>query len=34
MAFDQRLRLGLSNTETGQLKTLLTRLHDNVRGTA
>ena len=30
MAFDQRLRVGLSDTEAGQLETLLTRLRDNV----
>jgi MarR family transcriptional regulator, transcriptional regulator for hemolysin len=30
MAFDQRLRVGLSDTEAGQLQTLLTRLRDNV----
>ena len=30
MAFDQRLRAGLSESETGQLETLLTRLRDNV----
>ena len=30
MAFDQRLRAGLSETETSQLETLLTRLRDNV----
>ena len=30
MAFDQRLRVGLSETETSQLESLLTRLRDNV----
>jgi len=30
MAFDQRLRTGLSETETSQLESLLTRLRDNV----
>src|SRR6266851_8262493 len=30
MAFDQRLRAGLSETEAGQLEILLTRLRDNV----
>ncbi len=30
MAFDQRLRAGLSESETGELETLLTRLRDNV----
>ena len=30
MAFDQRLRVGLSESETGQLEALLTRLRDNV----
>jgi MarR family transcriptional regulator, transcriptional regulator for hemolysin len=30
MAFDQRLRTGLSGSETAQLETLLTRLRDNV----
>ncbi len=30
MAFDQRLRAGLSESETGQLEALLTRLRDNV----
>jgi MarR family transcriptional regulator for hemolysin len=30
MAFDQRLRTGLSATEAGQLEDLLTRLRDNV----
>jgi MarR family transcriptional regulator, transcriptional regulator for hemolysin len=30
MAFDQRLRTGLSATETGQLEDLLTRLRANV----
>jgi MarR family transcriptional regulator for hemolysin len=32
MAFDQRLRTGLSATEAGQLEDLLTRLRDNVSG--
>ena len=32
MAFDQRLRAGLSESEVGQLKALLTRLRDNVSG--
>lgn len=30
MAFDQRLRAGLSESETSQLETLLSRLHDNM----
>ena len=30
MAFDQRLRAGLSDTEASQLETLLTKLRDNV----
>ena len=30
MAFDQRLRAGLSDTEASQLEALLTRLRDNV----
>ena len=30
MAFDQRLRVGLSDTEVSQLESLLTRLRDNV----
>jgi len=30
MAFDQRLRAGLSDEETAQLEALLTRLRDNV----
>src|ERR1700751_4995473 len=30
MAFDQRLRTGLSESESSQLQTLLTRLYDNV----
>jgi len=30
MAFDQQLRAGLSETETSQLETLLTRLRDNI----
>ena len=30
MAFDRRLRAGLSESETGQLEALLTRLRDNV----
>jgi MarR family transcriptional regulator, transcriptional regulator for hemolysin len=30
MAFDQRLRAGLSESETGQLEVLLARLRDNV----
>ena len=30
MAFDQRLRTGLSAAETSQLEALLTRLRDNV----
>lgn len=30
MAFDQRLRAGLSESEVTQLETLLTRLHHNV----
>jgi MarR family transcriptional regulator for hemolysin len=30
MAFDQRLRAGLSDTETDRLEELLTRLRDNV----
>ena len=30
MAFDQRLRVGLSERDTGQLETLLTRIRDNV----
>ena len=30
MAFDQRLRAGLSDTEVGQLQTLLAKLRDNV----
>jgi hypothetical protein len=30
MAFDQRLRAGLSESETGQLEALLVRLRDNV----
>src|SRR3981189_1994899 len=30
MAFDQRLRVGLSDTEASELETLLTRLRDNV----
>ena len=32
MAFDQRLRAGLSQSEVGQLEGLLTRLRDNVSG--
>jgi MarR family transcriptional regulator, transcriptional regulator for hemolysin len=32
MAFDQRLRSGLSESEVGQLEALLTRLRDNVSG--
>jgi MarR family transcriptional regulator, transcriptional regulator for hemolysin len=32
MAFDQRLRTGFSESEVTQLKTLLTRLRDNVSG--
>ena len=32
MAFDQRLRAGLSESEVGQLEGLLTRLRDNVSG--
>jgi MarR family transcriptional regulator, transcriptional regulator for hemolysin len=32
MAFDQRLRAGLSESEVGQLEALLTRLRDNVSG--
>ena len=32
MAFDQRLRAGLSESEVSQLKALLTRLRDNVSG--
>jgi MarR family transcriptional regulator for hemolysin len=31
MAFDERLRTGLSEPEVGQLAALLTRLRDNVR---
>lgn len=30
IAFDQRLRAGLLESETGQLEALLTRLRDNV----
>ncbi len=30
MAFDQRLRVGFSDTEASQLETFLTRLRDNV----
>jgi len=30
MTFDQRLRVGLSDTETSQLEALLSRLRDNV----
>jgi MarR family transcriptional regulator for hemolysin len=33
-AFDQQLRAGLSDSEIGQLETLLTRLRDNVAGQA
>jgi len=32
MAFDRRLRAGLSEGEAGQLEALLTRLRDNVSG--
>ena len=32
MAFDQRLRAGLSESEVSQLEALLTRLRDNVSG--
>jgi len=32
MAFDQRLRTGLSESEVSQLEALLTRLRDNVSG--
>jgi MarR family transcriptional regulator for hemolysin len=32
MAFDQRLRAGLSESEVGELEALLTRLRDNVSG--
>ena len=32
MAFDQRLRVGLSESEVGQLEALLARLRDNVSG--
>jgi len=32
LAFDRRLRTGLSAAETGQLEDLLTRLRDNVGG--
>jgi len=32
MAFDSRLRAGLSDSEVSQLETLLTRLRDNVSG--
>lgn len=32
MAFDRRLRAGLSEGEAGQLESLLTRLRDNVSG--
>ena len=32
MAFDSRLRAGLSDSEVTQLETLLTRLRDNVSG--
>jgi MarR family transcriptional regulator for hemolysin len=33
-AFDRQLRAGLSDSEIGQLETLLTRLRDNVAGQA
>ena len=33
-AFDRQLRAGLSDSEIGQLETLLTRLRDNVAGPA
>jgi hypothetical protein len=32
MAFDRRLRAGLSDDDVAQLETLLTRLRDNVLG--
>jgi MarR family transcriptional regulator for hemolysin len=32
MAFDRRLRAGLSDDDTAQLETLLTRLRDNISG--
>ena len=32
MAFDRRLRAGLSESDVGQLEALLTRLRDNVSG--
>jgi MarR family transcriptional regulator for hemolysin len=32
MAFDRRLRAGLSDDDVAQLETLLTRLRDNVSG--